>query len=110
MDIKIQDMRRATLVEVKGRVDSTNATTLGESLKEQMDAGRVHLVLDLSKVDYMSSAGLREMITARNRLKTVNGDLRLVSPSAYVKDTLKMVGFDTIFQTFDTQVEAVGSF
>ena len=110
MDITVSEMHRATLVEVSGRVDSTNATKLGEALNEQIDAGRVRLVLDLSKVDYMSSAGLREMVSARNKLKSSNGDLRIASPSPYVKETLQMVGFDTLFQIFNTQVEAVGSY
>ena len=110
MDITVSEMHRATLLEVAGRVDSTNATKLGDALNEQIDAGRVRLVLDLGKVDYMSSAGLRELVAARNKLKSSNGDLRIASPSPYVKDTLTMVGFDTLFRIFDTQVEAVGSY
>jgi anti-anti-sigma factor len=110
MDITISEMRRVTLVEISGRIDSTNATKLGEALSEQIDAGRHQLVIDLAKVDYMSSAGLREMVSATKQLRKVNGDLRVASPSSRVKDVFELAGLDTIFQMYPTQVEAVGSF
>jgi anti-anti-sigma factor len=103
-------MRRVTLVEVNGRVDSTNAGKLGEALNEQIDAGRNQLVLDLSAVEYISSAGLREMVAAAKRVRNSNGDLRIASPSARVKEVLDLAGLNMVFQVYPTQVEAVGSY
>jgi anti-anti-sigma factor len=110
MDITISEMKRVTLAEISGRIDSTNATKLGEALNEQIDAGRHQLVIDLAKVEYMSSAALREMVSAVKKLRKINGDLRVASPSPRVKEVLDLAGLDTIFQMYPTQVEAVGSF
>jgi anti-sigma B factor antagonist len=110
MDISISEMKRVTLIEISGRIDSTNATKLGEALNEQIDAGRHQLVTDLSRVDYMSSAGLRELVSAVKKLRKLNGDLRVASPSPRVKEVLDLAGLDSIFQMFTTPVEAVGSF
>ncbi len=110
MEITISEMHRATLIEVSGRVDSTNATQLGDALNGQIDAGRYHLVLDLSRVDYISSAGLRELVSALKRVKKSSGDLRLATPSERVREVMDLAGLDTIFQIFPSQVEAVGSF
>lgn len=110
MDITISEMKRVTLIEISGRIDSTNATKLGEALNEQIDAGRHQLVADLSRVDYMSSAGLRELVSAVKKLRKLNGDLRVASPSVRVKEVLDLAGLDSIFQMFTTPVEAVGSF
>jgi anti-sigma B factor antagonist len=110
MDITISEMKRVTLIEISGRIDSTNATKLGEALNEQIDAGRHQLVADLSRVDYMSSAGLRELVSAVKKLRKLNGDLRVASPSPRVKEVLDLAGLDSIFQMFTTPVEAVGSF
>jgi anti-sigma B factor antagonist len=110
MDITISEMKRVTLIEISGRIDSTNATKLGEALNEQIDAGRHQLVADLSRVDYMSSAGLRELVSAVKKLRKLNGDLRVASPSSRVKEVLDLAGLDSIFQMFTTPVEAVGSF
>ena len=110
MDVTISEMRRVTLVEVSGRVDSTNATQLGETLLSQIDAGRYQLVIDLSSVDYMSSAGLREMVSAVKKVRQFNGDLRIATPSDRVREVLDLAGLSAIFQIFPTQVDAVGSY
>lgn len=110
MNVTVSEMRRVTLIEVNGRVDSTNAGKLGEALNEQIDAGRNQIVLDLSSVEYISSAGLREMVAAAKRVRNSNGDLRIASPSPRVKEVLDLAGLNMVFQVFTTQVEAVGSF
>ncbi len=110
MEIKVSELKRVTLFEISGRVDSTNAAELGEALNTAIDAGRNQLVLDLSGVEYMSSAGLREMVAALKRVKRGIGDVRLANPSERVKEVLELAGLDTIFSVYDTQVEAVGSF
>ena len=58
----------------------------------------------------MSSAGLRELVTALKKVKRGTGDLRLATPSARVMEVLELAGLDSIFEIFDSQVEAVGSF
>ena len=58
----------------------------------------------------MSSAGLRELVSAVKKLRKLNGDLRVASPSPRVKEVLDLAGLDSIFQMFTTPVEAVGSF
>jgi len=110
MDISITEMNRVDLVTVSGRIDSSNATQLGERLNEQIDSGSVNLVVDLANVEYMSSAGLRELVAALKRVKKDGGDLRLSSPSDRVREVLDLAGLSTIFEIYDDQVAAVGSF
>lgn len=110
MEINVSEMKRVRLFEVIGRVDSSNATELGQELDKTVDDGNSNLVLDLSGVDYMSSAGLREMVRVLKRVKRSGGDLRIANPSDRVKEVLELAGLDTIFEIYPTQVEAVGSF
>jgi anti-sigma B factor antagonist len=110
-DINVSTKERVTLVAVHGRIDSMNANQLGEALSSVIDEGHIHIVLDLSGVDYMSSAGLREIVNALKKVKrSGGGDVRIAQPSERVREVLEMAGLDTIFQIFATQVEAVGSF
>lgn len=110
MEINASEMKRVQLFEVIGRVDSSNATELGSAMDRVVDDGRNNLVLDLSGVEYMSSAGLREMVRVLKRVKRGGGDLRIANPSDRVKEVLELAGLDTIFEIYPTQVEAVGSF
>ncbi len=60
----------------------------------------------------MSSAGLREIVSALKKVKRNSppGDLRIAQPSDRVREVLEMAGLDTIFHIYDTQGEAVSSF
>lgn len=110
VDIHISGRGQVTLIEVQGRVDSLTANQLGEALNKELDNSNVHVVLDLSSVDYMSSAGLREIVTGLKKAKRASGDLRLAKPSDRVREVLEMAGLDTIFRIFPTQDDAIESF
>ncbi|MBZ0279679.1 MAG: STAS domain-containing protein [Anaerolineae bacterium] len=109
MNINISNQKNITLVEVSGRIDSSNANQLGEALSSQIDDGHKQMVLDLAQVDYMSSAGLREIVSALKKVRG-SGDLRLAQPSVRVREVLEMAGLDTIFQIFESQDKALGSY
>ena len=110
IDINISTVANATLIEVSGRVDSMNANQLGDALSSEIDQGHTNVVLDLAGVEYMSSAGLREIVTALKKVKRANGDLRVAQPSDRVLEIFEMAGLDTIVQIFSSQREAVGSY
>ncbi|MBN2472253.1 MAG: STAS domain-containing protein [Anaerolineae bacterium] len=110
MEIKTSELKRVTLFEVNGRIDSTNANELGDALNAAIDSGRTQIVLDLENVEYMSSAGLRELVNALKKVKRGTGDLRLAAIAPRVMEVLELAGLDTIFEIYETQVEAVGSF
>lgn len=110
LEVTISEMKRVHLVEVNGRVDSMSANELGEALSGIVDQGHTHVVVDLRDVEYMSSAGLREMVSALKKVQKAGGDLRVANPSERVMEVLELAGLDTIFKIYPTQVEAVGSF
>lgn len=110
IDINVSDQNAITLVEVSGRVDSMTANQFGEALTTQLDADKSRIVLDLSSVDYMSSAGLREIVSALKKAKKAQGDVRLANPSSRVREVLEMAGLDTIFRIFPTQEAAINSY
>jgi anti-anti-sigma factor len=110
LEFQVSEIRQVTLIEVTGRVDGLSAEELRQALAEEIQRGAKRVVLDLSRVSYMSSAGLRELVAAYRRLQEQGGDLRLAQPSSRVQDVLEMSGLDTIFQIFLTQSDAVGSY
>jgi anti-sigma B factor antagonist len=110
MEITTQDYKRVAVMSVTGRVDSATAPELESQLRALVDGGKTHIVLDLKNVEYMSSAGLRAMVSTLKAVKRVNGDLRLANPSARVEEVLHLAGLTSIFTMFPTQEAAVGSF
>ena len=107
-------MKRSTVVTAEGRVDSSNAAELDGTLKEIMNDGRYNIVLNLSQVNYMSSAGLRALVSALRECKKHRGDVRLSAPSERVAEVLDLAGLTVaeapLFQVHDNDTAAVGSF
>ena len=110
MEISVQDYKRVTVMKVAGRVDSATAPELETSLRQLIDGSKTNIVLDLKEVDYMSSAGLRAMVSTLKAVKSANGDLRLASPSPRVEEVLRLAGLTSIFTVYPTREEAVASF
>jgi anti-sigma B factor antagonist len=105
-----ESMKRVDLVTVEGRIDSTNASVLDDELKEIMGNGRHNIVLNLNKVSYMSSAGLRVLVGTLRECKGKRGDVRIAEPSERVNEVLELAGLTSLFSVYESATEAVGSF
>jgi anti-sigma B factor antagonist len=110
MEISITPMKRVDLLRISGRVDSSTSSELDDVLQKRLDEGRSNLVLDLSDVHYMSSSGLRSLVSALRASKKKGGDVRIASPSERVQEVLGLAGLDTLFESYDDVTAAVGSF
>ncbi|WP_162909189.1 STAS domain-containing protein [Aggregatilinea lenta] len=87
---------RPQYFEIIGRINDENAARLVESLETAISAGHHHLVLDLSGVDYMNSAGLRALVTLYKQVERVAGTLTIANPSDRVKTLFALVGLDSV--------------
>lgn len=110
LEITTQEMKRVDLFTISGRVDSSTAPDLEEALQGRLDSGRYNLVLDMSDVNYLSSAGLRAMVSALRTCKRKGGDVRVADPSERVQEVLELAGLDALFESYDDVTVAVGSF
>ncbi|HQV71141.1 MAG TPA: STAS domain-containing protein [Thermoflexales bacterium] len=109
MQLKVKQLKHVDIVSVDGRVDSMTAPELDTALKGLVEKGRRKIVIDLSKCQYVSSAGLRAMLSALKQVKG-GGNLVLVGASPQIRETLQLVGFHTLFTQFDDILDAVDSF
>jgi anti-anti-sigma factor len=98
------------VVTISGSVDALTSADLTRELIAQIEAGRQQILLDLGKVDYMSSAGLRSILAALKESRQHGGDLRIAAPQPGVAKILKMSGFNNILKVFESAAEGVESF
>jgi anti-anti-sigma factor len=109
MDVQVQSYKRADIIKVTGRVDSSNVSEFESALRASLDAGRHHLVADLSGIDYMSSAGLRALVATLRECKRHSGDLIIAQPSSRMREVLTLAGLDSVFAIYDDPVAAVAN-
>jgi anti-sigma B factor antagonist len=99
------------VVAVSGKIDHSNQDILAKALNDLIDAGRYRLILDLSKVEYMSSAGLRIMVTTQTACRGhEGGDLFLSGVPQRIYETLELTEFVKIFKIYDDTDQAVLGF
>jgi anti-anti-sigma factor len=110
LQVDISENQQIAVVAAQGRIDSSTAGDLGTALQQVIDEGHTRIVLDVGGVDYMSSAGLREIVLALKQVRKDNGDMRMAQVSERVYEVLELSGLNTIVQIFDSQADAVGSF
>ena len=110
MEFSSKEMRRCELAYVSGRIDSSTAPELQEHLNSLMNRGRHNLVLNMRDVAFLSSAGLRTILSALQACKRQGGDVRLSEVSDQVARVLELTSFDIYFKCFASDTEAVGSF
>jgi anti-anti-sigma factor len=119
MEITERTTADIVTLSLSGRLDSTTAKTFEDTILGRIESGDRRLVIDLSQLDYISSAGLRVFALAGKRLKNANGKLvlcafkktipyntlnRIPDPVREVFDTS---GFSLIFPTYGSHDDAI---
>ena len=111
MEIKVTEFKHCDLIKVSGRIDSFTAPKLSEELNKIMDAGKFKIVIDLEEDEFLSSAGLRALISAQKNCKRYNrGEVVLASVPANILSVFELAGFTSIFKFYDDATSAVGAF
>ena len=97
------------VVGLKGRLDAVTAPELEQSLGEIIEEGNLNLVLDLTCLEYVSSAGLRIFLVATKKIKSLKGELCLVGLSGNIKEVIEISGFPSIMPCYDTMEDLPSS-
>ena len=102
MEITVKEFERAELITINGRLDSVEAPRLAQALEAASQRGKYRIIVDMSQLEYMSSAGFRALGDAQRNSKRHNhGEMLLVQVRENVREALELVGFAGYFQIFD---------
>ena len=109
-EVNVFEMHRATLHELNGVVDHDSVPRLFKLAHEGLGENRTHIVFDLSRVNRITAAGLKELVDIRIKARNLNGDVYLAAPSQQAQEALEASGLVIPFAIYPTQVEAIGAF
>lgn len=111
MEISTTEYKRCNVVKSNGRIDSASAPQLQEEFNKLLEENNFRFVFNMADVSFISSAGLRVLISTQKNCKRFNrGELVLSNVPENIKAALDLAGFTALFQIFDSEVAAVGSF
>ena len=101
MDITIKTVEKITVVDLTGDIDGKTAPQVQEQVLPLLQPG-CKVVLNIAGVEYMSSAGLRLMLTTHRQASSNNGKVVLVGVSNEIQETMSATGFLRFFTLADT--------
>jgi anti-anti-sigma factor len=110
VDYLEEEINGVSVITFKGRIDSQMAVELENLLQTIYDLGRYRLILDMTDVRYMSSAGLRILADILTKNRDNGGDLKLVALNPKVLRVFEVIGFNNFFAMYDTVQSALADF
>ena len=102
MEIRIEQSGAAWVVSVAGKLDALSAGNYEEVVNQLMAQGKTRFVVDCAKLDYISSAGLRVLLTTAKQLKPKGGQALFANVQGNVLEVFEMTGFGAILGIHDS--------
>lgn len=94
MTIEIKKNNQETIIEIVGRLDTITAPALDKTINEDIGDAK-NLVLDVKGMEYISSAGLRVLLSAQKKMQKI-GSMKVVGVCEAVMEVFEMTGFADI--------------
>jgi len=83
---------------------------LGEAVRTELEKGVRKIIIDFSKVSYLDSSGVGELVGCYTSIKNKNGELRICGMNAKIFGLMKMTSLHSVFEVRDTEAEALANF
>lgn len=110
LDMESREANGVTVVEFFGKMNTDTSPEAETFLKECIDEGATNILLNLAELDFISSTGLRVILSTGKIVSGSDNKLLICSPNHTVKDVLDMSGFSQMFGVFETEDEALAGF
>ena len=113
MDIKIEERTtgRVTILDIVGKLTmDQGAQHLKDKINSLISQQRTQIVLNLRNVPYIDSGGLGQLVASYGSVMRTGGAMKLLNVSSRNHDLLSITRLVTVFETFDSEAEAVQSF
>ncbi len=111
MKFKTREVNGVTVLDLSGKITlGEGSITIRDAVKDELAKGHTKLLLNLADVNYIDSSGLGELVGAYTTVKNAGGSLKLLQLTKKVQDLLQITKLYTVFDVFDDEASAIGSF
>lgn len=107
MQVTKDEKNNVLILKLEGRLDATTAIQLEKVLNQAIDEQKTKVIADFSGVEYLSSAGMRILLSMTKRLKGMSGYFKLYALHDDVMEIIRLAGFETILQIFPDETHAL---
>jgi len=102
MEIHHKIEKGVLIIKIDGRLDAATSPSADETIKKAMEEDGNRLLFDLSDLEYLSSGGLRVILSAAKEIRRRNGKVALCCLNQYVDEIFEVSGFKSMIPIKDT--------
>lgn len=106
MDTQVEEKGDVVVVRLKGRLDAASSPQLEKKINSIIDTGHFKFLFNFESVDYLSSAGMRLMLSVSKKLKHLEGKVVACGLNEEVMDVIKMAGFHQVLEIYPSEEES----
>lgn len=111
MDIAVRTQSGVKVIKLTGRLNlGESVDRMRQTFDDSLAAGEIRFVVDLGEVSMLDSTGIGLLVRCLTAAKQSGGTLKLLKPSKFAVQTLKMTGLLNLFEVFDDLEAAITSF
>jgi len=110
MIVEKRHLEGFTLLNVEGVIKlGESAHFFAQTLERTLEDDHGHVIVDFSKINFIDSTGIGELVGYLGRFKSFNRELVLVNPSDRIRKLLKVAHLDSLFPTYDSVADAIAA-
>jgi anti-sigma B factor antagonist len=102
MEITSEKLNDYLVIKIKGHLDAVTSSSASEKLSELIENGESKFILDLTDLDYISSAGLQTVLLAAKKISSQKGTFALTNLKEEVFEVFEISGFTSFLNIFDS--------
>lgn len=110
MNTTIKNEGDISIISLTGSLDTNTSKEAEDQINKLIEEGSIKLLIDLTDLDYISSSGLRILLSTSKKLKSLRGEMRICGLNETVNEVFEISGFTMIFNVLKTLEEAKASF
>ena len=100
-----------TVIDAVGRITlGEGSSVFRETIKDLVSKGNKKVLLNLAEVSYIDSSGIGELVSSYTSVSNAGGSLKLLKLTKRIQDLLQITKLYTVFEVFDDEAKALGSF
>ena len=107
MKMQTRDENDIKIIYLEGEMDTNTSPEILNELDTLRNSGVEKMLLNLEKLDFISSAGLRVLLATAQQLKASGGDFRVCQLNNEIKEVFDISGFSTLLMVFDNEAKGL---
>lgn len=107
LNIAIEEVGGKCVLRLEGRIDAVTSPSLEKEIAHLFEGGHKHMLLDCLKVDYLSSAGMRLLLSSTKKFKGAKGHFALCNLEDEVMEIIKVAGFERVLEIYSSEADGL---